>query len=75
MQCPFIKSFSLWYGTGFFLIYIYCYAFIVQNEKNTHFLNEISSKNFKSLNGPKFNSMYINIMDQKKFTQEFHSQR
>ncbi len=29
---------------------------LFKNVKNTYFLNEISSKNFKSLNGPRFNS-------------------
>ncbi len=29
---------------------------LFKNAKNTFFFNEISSKNFKSLNGPRFNS-------------------
>jgi len=29
---------------------------LFKNAKNTHFLNEISSKNFKYLNGPRFSS-------------------
>jgi hypothetical protein len=56
MRCPSIKSPPPWYGAGFFffkkiLLCIYC----SKKKKTTHFLNEISSKNFKSLNGPRFN--------------------
>jgi len=62
MQCPSIKFPPFWYDIMIlFLIYIYIYnAFIIQKCKNTRFLNEISSKNFKSLNGHIFNS-YISI--------------
>jgi hypothetical protein len=31
---------------------------LFKNEKTTHFLNEISSKNFKSLNGPRLIHVY-----------------
>ncbi len=44
-----------------------------KNAENTHSLNEISSKNFKSLNGPRFNSCISISYTIKKFTQEFHS--
>jgi hypothetical protein len=37
-------------------------------------LNEISSKNFKSLNVPTFNSCISISYTIKKFTQKFHSQ-
>jgi hypothetical protein len=38
MQCPFIKSLPLWYGSGFFLKLKYYYAFITkQMQKNTFF--------------------------------------
>jgi hypothetical protein len=34
--CPFIKSYSLWYGSGFFFKIKYYYAFIIkQMQKNT----------------------------------------
>jgi len=36
MQCPFIKSLFLWYGSGFFLK-IYIYALLFKNAKNTFF--------------------------------------
>jgi hypothetical protein len=55
MQCPSIKSFPLWYGTGFFLKGKYYYAFIHKRCKKTHFLNEISSKSFKFLYWSRFN--------------------
>jgi hypothetical protein len=55
MQCPSIKSLLLWYGSGFFLNEIYYYAFIVKKWKNTHFLNGISCKSFKSLTCFRFN--------------------
>jgi len=55
-----ISSFLIWHNDSFPNIYIYYYAFIIQKCKNTRFLNEISSKNFKSLNGHIFNS-YISI--------------
>jgi hypothetical protein len=42
------------YGSGFFLKKGYYYAFIVQKCKKPHFLNKISSKNFKFLHGPRF---------------------
>jgi len=74
MQCPSIKSPPLWYGTGFFLKQIYYYAFIVQKcKKHTHFLNEISSRNFNYLNGSKFNSCISISYTIKKFTQEIDS--
>jgi hypothetical protein len=38
---------------------------LFKNAKTTHFLNEISSKNFKYLNGPRF-KIYINIIQHKK---------
>ncbi len=56
MQCPFIKSPPLWYGSDFFLLKKFIMHLLFENAKNTHFLNEISSKNFKSLNGFRFNS-------------------
>jgi hypothetical protein len=38
MQCPFIKFFPLWYGSGFPLKIGYYYAFITkQMQKNTFF--------------------------------------
>jgi hypothetical protein len=38
IKCPFIKLPPLWYGSGFFLKYIYYYAFIVERmEENTFF--------------------------------------
>jgi hypothetical protein len=46
---------------------------LFKNEKNTQFLNEILSKNFKSLNGFRFNSFISISYTVKKFTQEFHS--
>jgi len=54
MPCPSIKSPSLWYGSDLFLKNIY-YAFIIRKWKKTHFLNGISSENFKFLNCHKFN--------------------
>jgi hypothetical protein len=45
---------------------------IIQNEKNTHFL-QISSKNFKSLDGLRFNSCISISYTIKKIIQEFHS--
>jgi len=54
IQCPSIKSPSLWYGNGF-LKRKYYYAFIVKQMKKTHILNGISSKNFQFLNDPRFN--------------------
>ncbi len=56
MECPSIKFPSLSYGSGFFPRTRYYYAFIVQKWKNTLFKNEISSKNFKFISGPRFNS-------------------
>jgi len=50
MQCP-----SISYGNGFFLKRRNYYAFIAKNTKTTNFLNEISSKFFKFINGPRFN--------------------
>jgi hypothetical protein len=55
MQFPFIKSPLLWYGSGFSLKIRYYYACITNNYKTTHFLNGISSKNFKILNYLRFN--------------------
>jgi hypothetical protein len=55
MQCPFIKSHLLWYGSGFFLKGRYYYAFITKKCKKTHFLNGISSKSFKFLIFSRFN--------------------
>ncbi len=56
MQFPSIKSPPLWWSSGFFLRIGYYYAFITeQMQKKTHFLNEISSKNFKVLNSLRFN--------------------
>jgi hypothetical protein len=48
MECPSIKSVPLWYCNGFSpkiktLLWIYCSKI----QKNTHFLNEISSKILK----------------------------
>jgi hypothetical protein len=37
MQCPFIKSLPLWYGSGFFPEKKYYYAFIVQKCKKHAF--------------------------------------
>jgi hypothetical protein len=38
MQCPFVKSLCLWYGSGFFLQIGYYYAFITkQMKKNIYF--------------------------------------
>jgi hypothetical protein len=37
IQCPFIKSPPLRYGSGFFLKKSYCYAFIVQKCKKHTF--------------------------------------
>jgi hypothetical protein len=37
---------------------------LFKNANNTHFLNQNSSKNLKSLNGPKYT--YINIIHYKK---------
>jgi len=54
MQCPSIKYFSLWYGHGFYILKNY-YAFISKKESFYLFLNEASSRNFKLVNGPKFN--------------------
>jgi hypothetical protein len=51
------------------LLCIYC-----SKVQKTHFFNDISSKNFKSLNGPRFNSCISISYTIKKFTQEFHSQ-
>ncbi len=54
MQCPFIKSLSFLYGSGFFLKRIDYYAFIAENwKKKINFLNEISYKNLKFINGPR----------------------
>jgi len=54
---PIVKiSSSLIWHNGFFPKKRYYYEFIVQKCKNTHILNEIASKNYKSLNGPRFNS-------------------
>ncbi len=47
MQDPSIKSPPLWYGSDLFLKICYYYAFIIKQMQKTHFLNEISSKNFK----------------------------
>jgi hypothetical protein len=59
MQWPFIKSPPIWYDSGFPPIYIYMHMHLLfKNEKNTHFLNEISSKNFKSLNGLRLIHVY-----------------
>ncbi len=74
IQCPFMKSLLLWYGSGFFLKKSYCYAFIAQKCKKIPFLNEISSKNFKSSNGLWFNSCIPISYTIKKFTQEFYLQ-
>jgi hypothetical protein len=73
MQCPSIKFLPLWYGSDCFPKNIYYYAFIVQKCKKHTFLNEISSKNFKSLNRPRFNSIISISYTIKKFTQKFHS--
>jgi hypothetical protein len=53
MQCPSIKFPPLWYGSDFFFIHIK--KLLLKNAKITHFLNEISSQNFKVINGPRFN--------------------
>ncbi len=74
MQCSSINSFLLCFGRGFFLEHNYYYAFIVKKWKNHTFLNEISSKNFKSPKSPRFNSCVSISYNIKKFTQEFHSQ-
>jgi hypothetical protein len=59
----------------FFFLKKQCYyAFIVQKWENTHFLNEISSKNIKSLNGLRFYSCISISYIVRKFTQKFHSQ-
>jgi len=47
---------------------------LFKNGKNTQFLKEISFKNFKSLNGLKFNSCVSISYTIKNFTQKFHSQ-
>jgi hypothetical protein len=56
MQFPSLKSPPLWYSSGFFPIRMILLCIYSKMQNNTHFLNEISSKNFKSLNGPRFNS-------------------
>jgi len=50
MQCPSIKSLAFWYGSDFFLLKKIYYAFIVEKFKKHILFNEVSSKNFKSLN-------------------------
>jgi len=44
MQYPSIKSPPLWYGSGFFPKKVIIMHLLCKNAKNTHFLNEISSK-------------------------------
>jgi len=45
MQCPFIKSFPLWYGGDFFPKKRYYYAFITKKmQKNTFFWMEFHPK-------------------------------
>ncbi len=53
---------------SFFIMHL-----LFKNEKNTHFLDEILFKNFKSLNGLRFNSFISISYTVKKITQEFHS--
>ncbi len=55
MQCPSIKS-PFFYGSVFFPKKNIVVHLLFKNVENTFFFNEISSKNFKFLNGPKFNS-------------------
>jgi len=74
MQCPFVKSPPLWYGSGFFFEKINYYAFIVQKYKKHIVFNEFSFKFFKYLNCPRFNPHISISYTIKKFTQEFHSQ-
>jgi hypothetical protein len=45
---------------------------LFKNAKNTHFFNEISSKNFKSLYGFGFESCTSMLYTIKKFNQKFH---
>jgi hypothetical protein len=56
MQCPFIKS-PPFFDMVVIIIFLkrYYYAFIIRQMQKTHFLNGISSKNFKFLNFPIFN--------------------
>jgi len=44
---PIYKSPHLWYGSGFFLLKKYSYAFIVKQMQNKHFLKGISCNFFK----------------------------
>jgi hypothetical protein len=69
MQDPSIKSPPLWYGSDCFLKVRYYYAFIIKQMQKTHFFNEISSKNFKFLNFPRFNWCIQISYTIKKFTQ------
>ncbi len=73
MQCPFIKSPSLWYGSDFSFKNNY-YAFIVKLFFLIFILNGVSSNLFKFINGAKFNWCISISYTIKKFTQEFHPQ-
>jgi hypothetical protein len=46
MHCPSIKSPLLWYGSGFFRKKGIIMHSLLNKWEKTHFLNEISSKNF-----------------------------
>jgi len=53
---PSIKSPRIWYMVVVFFLNIYILLCIYcSNCQKTHFLNEISFKEFKSLNAPRFN--------------------
>jgi hypothetical protein len=73
-----IKSPLLWYGSGFLFITKQMVDIIMHSLlnkcKTTHFLNGISSKNFKFLNYPRFNWCISISYIVKQFTQEFHPQ-
>jgi hypothetical protein len=73
MQFSSIKSPPFWYGNGIFPKRYY-YAFIIKQMQKTHFVNEISSKNFKFLNFLRFNWSISISYTIKKFTQESHPQ-
>ncbi len=55
IQCSTIKYLSLSFGIGFFFKYINYFAFIAEKNEKKHSFNEISTKNFKLLDGPRFN--------------------
>jgi hypothetical protein len=46
MQCPSIKSPSLWYGSGFFLKNDIIMHSLLKKGKRTHFKNGISSRSY-----------------------------